>query len=103
MRGKYVFHDSNRDINYSQVTMRNWLQFYLRGHPPIIHDLHESVPVRTMELMSQAHVEEIGGKAILDVAVEPVDKAKIDGSVKGDGPLLVVFDNGVNGLATLRY
>ncbi len=42
--GKYVFHDNNRDINYSQVTMRNWLKFYLEWHPPIIHDLHESVP-----------------------------------------------------------
>ncbi len=42
--GKYIFHDNNRDINYSQVTMRNWLKFYLDWHPPIMHDLHESVP-----------------------------------------------------------
>ncbi len=42
--GKYVFHDNNRDINYSQVTMRNVLDWYLQWHPPIIHDLHESVP-----------------------------------------------------------
>ena len=42
--GKYVFHDNNRDINYSQVTMRNLLQWYLKWHPPIMHDLHESVP-----------------------------------------------------------
>ncbi|MBZ5620857.1 MAG: hypothetical protein LAQ69_19330 [Acidobacteriia bacterium] len=42
--GKYVFHDNNRDINYSQVTMRNWLKFYLEWHPPIMHDLHESQP-----------------------------------------------------------
>jgi hypothetical protein len=42
--GKYVFHDNNRDINYSQVTMRNLLQWYLQWHPPIMHDLHESVP-----------------------------------------------------------
>ncbi len=42
--GKYVFHDNNRDINYSQVTMRNLLQWYLEWHPPIMHDLHESVP-----------------------------------------------------------
>ena len=42
--GKYNFHDNNRDINYSQVTMRNWLKFYLEWHPPILHDLHESVP-----------------------------------------------------------
>ena len=38
------YHDNNRDINYSQVTMRNWLKFYLEWHPPIMHDLHESVP-----------------------------------------------------------
>ena len=57
----------------------------------------------TMGLMSQAQVEEIADKTILDVAAEPVDKAKIEGSVKGDGPLLAVVDNGANGLATLRY
>jgi hypothetical protein len=43
--GKYVYHDNNRDINYSQVTMRNWLTFYLQWHPPIMHDLHESQPL----------------------------------------------------------
>ncbi|HLH16171.1 MAG TPA: M14 family zinc carboxypeptidase [Bryobacteraceae bacterium] len=43
--GKYIFHDNNRDINYSQVTMRNWLAFYLEWHPPIMHDLHESEPL----------------------------------------------------------
>jgi hypothetical protein len=42
--GKYIYHDNNRDINYSQMTMRNWLKFYLEWHPPIVHDLHESVP-----------------------------------------------------------
>jgi hypothetical protein len=42
--GKYIFHDNNRDINYSQVTMRNLLTWYLDWHPPIMHDLHESVP-----------------------------------------------------------
>ncbi len=43
--GKYIYHDNNRDINYSQVTMRNWLKFYLEWHPPIMHDLHESEPL----------------------------------------------------------
>ena len=42
--GKYVFHDNNRDINFSQVSMRNLLAWYLRTHPPIMHDLHESIP-----------------------------------------------------------
>lgn len=42
--GKYIFHDNNRDTNYSQVTMRNLLNWYLEWHPPIMHDLHESVP-----------------------------------------------------------
>ncbi|HEY1338363.1 MAG TPA: M14 family zinc carboxypeptidase, partial [Bryobacteraceae bacterium] len=42
--GKYIYHDNNRDINYSQITMRNWLNFYLEWHPPIMHDLHESEP-----------------------------------------------------------
>ncbi|MCC6163992.1 MAG: hypothetical protein IT182_11655 [Acidobacteria bacterium] len=42
--GKYIFHDNNRDINYSQVTMRAHLEWYLKTHPPVMHDLHESVP-----------------------------------------------------------
>jgi hypothetical protein len=42
--GKYIFHDNNRDMNDSQITMRNWLRAYLDWHPPIVHDLHESVP-----------------------------------------------------------
>ena len=42
--GRYIFHDNNRDTNYSQVTMRNLLEWYLQWHPPVMHDLHESVP-----------------------------------------------------------
>ena len=42
--GKYIFHDNNRDINYSQLSMRSLLGWYLDWHPPIVHDLHESVP-----------------------------------------------------------
>ncbi len=42
--GRYVFHDNNRDINYSQLSMRALLEWYLEWHPPIMHDLHESVP-----------------------------------------------------------
>ncbi|HMF98707.1 MAG TPA: hypothetical protein VKE96_30610, partial [Vicinamibacterales bacterium] len=38
----YVFHDDNRDINYSQVEMRALLDWYLQWHPPIMHDLHQS-------------------------------------------------------------
>jgi hypothetical protein len=42
--GKYVLHDNNRDMHYSQIVMRNWLKFYLQWKAPIVHDLHESVP-----------------------------------------------------------
>jgi hypothetical protein len=42
--GRYVFHDNNRDINYSQTSMRALLEWYLAWHPPVMHDLHESVP-----------------------------------------------------------
>ncbi len=42
--GKYIFHDDNRDINYSQMPMRNLLRWYLDWHPPIMHELHESQP-----------------------------------------------------------
>ena len=40
--GKYIFHDDNRDINYSQVEMRALLDWYLQWHPPIMHDLHQA-------------------------------------------------------------
>jgi hypothetical protein len=43
--GKYVFHDNNRDINLSQVSMRAITDWYLTAHPPIMHDLHESQPL----------------------------------------------------------
>jgi hypothetical protein len=42
--GKYVNHDNNRDMNFSQVTTRALLDWYLEWHPPIVHDLHESIP-----------------------------------------------------------
>ncbi len=42
--GKYIFHDDNRDINYSQMPMRDLLAWYLDWHPPIMHELHESIP-----------------------------------------------------------
>ena len=42
--GKYIFHDNNRDINYTGMSPRNLLGFYLDWHPPIMHDLHESHP-----------------------------------------------------------
>jgi hypothetical protein len=42
--GKYILHDNNRDFNFSQLTTRAILDWYLRWHPPIMHELHESVP-----------------------------------------------------------
>ena len=41
--GKYVYHDNNRDINLSQVQMRAITDWYFTAHPPILHDLHESL------------------------------------------------------------
>jgi len=43
--GKYVFHDNNRDINLSQMSMRALAEWYFTAHPPIMHDLHESLPL----------------------------------------------------------
>ena len=43
--GKYVFHDNNRDINLSQISMRAIADWYFTAHPPIMHDLHESLPL----------------------------------------------------------
>jgi hypothetical protein len=42
--GKYVYHDNNRDMHYSQIVMRAWLRQYLHWKPTVVHDLHESVP-----------------------------------------------------------
>jgi hypothetical protein len=41
--GKYVYHDNNRDINLSQVSMRALVDWYFTAYPPIMHDLHESL------------------------------------------------------------
>ena len=43
--GKYVYHDNNRDINLSQKSMRALADWYFTAHPPIMHDLHESLPL----------------------------------------------------------
>jgi Zinc carboxypeptidase len=43
--GKYVYHDNNRDINLSQVSMRAIVEWYYTAHPPIMHDLHEAQPL----------------------------------------------------------
>jgi zinc carboxypeptidase len=40
--GKYVYHDNNRDINLSQMSMRALVDWYFTAHPPIVHDLHEA-------------------------------------------------------------
>jgi len=42
--GKYIYHDNNRDINYSQLSSQRLLSWYLQWHPPIMHELHESEP-----------------------------------------------------------
>jgi hypothetical protein len=42
--GKYIYHDNNRDINYSQLSTQRLLGWYLQWHPPIMHELHESEP-----------------------------------------------------------
>jgi hypothetical protein len=43
--GKYVYHDNNRDINLSQMSMRALGEWYFTAYPPIMHDLHESLPL----------------------------------------------------------
>jgi len=41
--GKYVFHDNNRDINLSLVQVRTLTDWFFTAHPPVMHDLHESM------------------------------------------------------------
>lgn len=60
--GKYVRHDNNRDINFSQSTTRLILDWYLEWHPPIVHDLHESV----------AFLYTFSGQAPQDPALDPI-------------------------------
>ncbi len=43
--GKYVYHDNNRDINVTLQQMRTIVDWYFTAHPPIMHDLHESLPL----------------------------------------------------------
>lgn len=43
--GKYVAHDNNRDgLGMSLALSRNTMGAFLRWHPTVLHDLHESVP-----------------------------------------------------------
>jgi 8-oxo-dGTP pyrophosphatase MutT (NUDIX family) len=42
---KYVGHDNNRDINLSLVQVRALTEWFYTAHPPIMHDLHESMPL----------------------------------------------------------
>jgi len=43
--GKYAYHDNNRDINIVLVQMRTIVDWYFTAHPPIMHDLHEALPL----------------------------------------------------------
>jgi 8-oxo-dGTP pyrophosphatase MutT (NUDIX family) len=43
--GKYAYHDNNRDINLVLDQMRALADWYFTAHPPIMHDLHESLPL----------------------------------------------------------
>jgi hypothetical protein len=43
--GNYVFHDNNRDtVGLALKLTENTLKTYFEWHPPIMHDLHESIP-----------------------------------------------------------
>ncbi len=57
----------------------------------------------TMGLMANAKVIESADKAILDAAVQPVDKLEPRGTTTGSGAFYAVIDNGSNNLITLRY
>ncbi len=41
--GKYVLHDNNRDINLSLTISRSLIDWFFTAHPPVMHDLHESM------------------------------------------------------------
>lgn len=60
--GKYVRHDNNRDINFSQRDTRAILDWYLAWHPQVVHDLHESV----------AFLYTMSGQAPQEPALDPI-------------------------------
>ena len=43
--GRYAYHDNNRDINLALVQMHAITEWYFTAHPPIMHDLHEALPL----------------------------------------------------------
>ena len=43
--GRYAYHDNNRDINLVLVQMRAIVDWYFTAYPPIMHDLHEALPL----------------------------------------------------------
>ena len=58
----------------------------------------------TMGLMSQARIDEINDKAVLDVPVKNIaGMYEPAGAVKGTGPVTAILHNGSNNLVTLRY
>jgi hypothetical protein len=57
----------------------------------------------TMGMMSHAEVKEIGDKAVLDVAVNPVTDVKLAGSVDGTGSHFLIAHYGSNNMIALRY
>src|ERR1035441_3260443 len=57
-----------------------------------------------MGLMSQAKIDEINDKAVLDVPVKNIaGMYQPAGAVKGSGAVTAILHNGSNNLITLRY
>lgn len=47
--GRYVFHDNNRDGLQRKLALTRATQdAFLRWHPAVVHDLHESIPLLTI-------------------------------------------------------
>jgi len=44
--GKYVFHDNNRDTHQRRLALTRAVEgMFLKWHPQVMHDLHESIPL----------------------------------------------------------
>ena len=44
--GRYVFHDNNRDTHQRMLALTQAVEdLFLRWHPQVMHDLHESIPL----------------------------------------------------------
>src|SRR5205085_3317940 len=90
--GKYVYHDNNRDgIQRKLALTRATQDAFLRWHPAVVHDLHESVPLLAMWT----------GTGPYNANVDPITAVEIQAIALHDVTMLTAF--GMPGVWTWGY